>query len=90
MRSHISIIVTYLKCLIYRIPRNWFRIDAPFSVSPFSEPLKDQGEDITVDSSVEIPKTKDVKTPIKLDEINEFTAQLVAMKAFFMNEVFEL
>ena len=32
-----------------------------------SEPLKDQGKDITVDISVETPKTKDVRTPIKPD-----------------------
>ena len=38
------------------------------------ELLKDQGKDMTV---------------IKPDKIDEFTAQLVAMKAFFMNEVFE-
>ena len=36
------------------------------------------------------PKTKDVKTPIKPDKIDQFTTQLVAMNAFFMNEVFEL
>ena len=54
-----------------------------------SDPLKDQRKDITVDISV-TPKTKDVKTPIKPDKIDEFTAQLVAMKAFFMNEVSEL
>ena len=41
-----------------------------------SEPLKDQRKDITVDISVETPKTKDVKTPIKRDKINEFTAHL--------------
>ena len=29
-----------------------------------SEPLKDQGKNITVDISVETPKNKDVKTPI--------------------------
>ena len=55
-----------------------------------SEPLKDHKKDITVDISVETPKTKDVRTPIQPDKIDEFTAQLVAMKAFFMNEVFEL
>ena len=55
-----------------------------------SEPLKDQGKDMTVDILVETPKTKDVKTPIKPNKIDEFTAQLVTMKAFFMNEVFEL
>ena len=55
-----------------------------------SEPSKDQRKNITVDISVETTKTKDPKTPIKPDKIDEFTAQLVAMKAFFMNEVFEL
>ena len=39
---------------------------------------------------METPKTKDVKTPLKPDKIDEFTAQLIDMKAFFMNEVFEL
>ena len=53
------------------------------------ELLKDQGKDMTVDISVETPKTKNVKTLIKPDKIDEFTAQLVTMKAFFMNEVFE-
>ena len=47
-------------------------------------------KDITVDISVETPKTKDVKTPIKPDKVDQFTTQLVAMKAFFMNEVYEL
>ena len=51
---------------------------------------KDQRKNITVDISVETPKTKDAITPINPDKIDEFTAQLVAMKAFFMNEVFEL
>ena len=55
-----------------------------------SQLSKDQRENITVDILVEIPKTKDAKTPIKPDKIDGFTAQLVAMKAFFMNEVFEL
>ena len=55
-----------------------------------SEPSKDQRKNIAVDISVETPKTKDAKTPIKPDIIDEFAAQLVAMKAFFMNEVFEL
>ena len=55
-----------------------------------SEPSKDQRKNITVDISVETTKTKDPKTPIKPDKIDEFTAQLVAMKVFFMNEVFEL
>ena len=54
------------------------------------EPSKDQRKNITVDISVETPKTKDAKTPINPDKIDEFTAQLVAMKAYFMNEVFEL
>ena len=39
---------------------------------------------------METPKTKDVKTPIKPDKVDQFTAQFVAMKAFFMNEVYEL
>ena len=39
---------------------------------------------------MEISKTKEVKTPIRPDKGDEFTAQLVAIKAFFMNEVFEL
>ena len=55
-----------------------------------SEPLKDQGEDIIVDNSVETPTTKDVRTPIKPGKLDEFTAQLIAVKAFFINEVFEL
>ena len=55
-----------------------------------SEPLKDQRKDKTVDISKETSKAIDVKTPLKPDKIDEFTAQLVAMKAFFMNKVFEL
>ena len=55
-----------------------------------SESSKDQRKNITVDISVETPKTKDAKTLIKPDKIDEFTAQLVALKAFFMNEIFEL
>ena len=55
-----------------------------------SEPLKDQRKNIAVDISVETPRAKDAKTPVKPDKIDEFTAQLVAMKALFMNEVFEL
>ena len=55
-----------------------------------SEPSKDQRKNIAVDILVETAKTKDAKTPIKPDKIDGFTAQLVAMKAFFMNEVFEL
>ena len=39
---------------------------------------------------METPKTQDVKTPIKPDKVDQFTAQSVAMKAFFMNEVYEL
>ena len=54
------------------------------------EPLKDQRKNIAVDISVETPRAKDAKTPVKPDKIDEFTAQLVAMKALFMNEVFEL
>ena len=55
-----------------------------------SEPLKDQRKDITVDISVETSKTIDVKTPLKPNKIDEFTAQVVAMKVFFMNKVFQL
>ena len=51
---------------------------------------KDQRKNITVDISVETPKIKDAKSSIKPYKIDEFTPQLVAMKAFFMNEVFEL
>ena len=40
--------------------------------------------------SLEICMTKDGKTPINPDKTDEFTAQLVAMKTYFMNEVFEL
>ena len=54
------------------------------------EPLKDQERDITVDILEENPKTKDAKAPIKPDKIDEFTAHQVAMKAFFMHEVFKL
>ena len=39
---------------------------------------------------METPKTKDAETPIKPDKIDEFTAQLVSMKAFFMIGVCEL
>ena len=39
---------------------------------------------------METPKTKDVKTPIKPDKVDQFTVQLVALKVFFMNEVYEL
>ena len=55
-----------------------------------SEPSKDQRKNVTVDISVESPKTKNAKTSIKRDKIDEFTAQLVDVNAFFMNEVFEL
>ena len=55
-----------------------------------SEPSKDQRKNIAVDILVETAKTKDAKTPIKPHKIDGFTAQLVAMKAFFMNEVFQL
>ena len=55
-----------------------------------SDSLKDQGKDITVEISVQTPKAKDVKTPIKQGKTDEFTVQLAAMKVFFMNEVFEL
>ena len=54
-----------------------------------SEPLIDQRKDITVDISVETLRlNKYVKTPVKPNKIDVFTAQLVIMKAFFMNEVF--
>ena len=36
------------------------------------------------------PRTKDAETPIKPDKIDEFSAQLDDMWAFFMNKVFEL
>ena len=36
------------------------------------------------------PKTKDVRTSIKPDKIDELTAQLVALKPFFMNEITRL
>ena len=43
-----------------------------------------------MDILVETPNTEDIRTTIKPDKIDEFTAQLAAMKAFFMNDVFEL
>ena len=55
-----------------------------------SEPLKDQRKYITINILVKTPKTKNVKTPIKPDKIDELIAKLVAMKAFYMNEAFEL
>ena len=39
---------------------------------------------------METSKTIDVKTPLKPNKIDEFTAQVVAMKVFFMNKVFQL
>ena len=59
-------------------------------VTDQSEPSNDQRKNITVDISVETPKTKDAKNPINPDKIDEFIAQLVPMKACFMNDVFEL
>ena len=40
-----------------------------------------------VDISVETPKSKNVKTPSPLDRVEDFTAQIVVFKAFFMNEI---
>ena len=49
------------------------------------------GPNITVGDSVETPKIKNTNTP-PLNEVHveDFTARLVAMKGFFMNEIFGL
>ena len=39
---------------------------------------------------METPKTKDVRSSIKPANKDELTAQLVAMKPFFMNEITRL
>ena len=49
-----------------------------------------QEKDISIDISVEIPKTKGFRTPVQPDKIEEFTAQLVTIKESFMNEQCEL
>ena len=49
--------------------------------------MKGKEKDIQVDMSVETPKSKDVKTPSPPDRVKEFTAQMVALKAVFMNEI---
>ena len=51
------------------------------------ESLKDNEKDIQVDISVETPKSKNLKTPSLPDRAEDFTAKMVALKAFFMNEI---
>ena len=55
-----------------------------------SESLTYKEKDIQVDLSVETTKSKDVKTTSPPDKLETFTAQMVAMKAFYMNEVSNL
>ena len=52
--------------------------------------MKDKEKDIQVDISVETPKSKNLKIPSPLDRAEDFTAQMVAFKAFFMNEISNL
>ena len=54
------------------------------------ESLKDKEKDIQVDISVETPKLKNLKTPSPPDRAEDFTAQMVAFKTFFMNEISNL
>ena len=39
---------------------------------------------------MEIPKSKNVKTPSPPDRVEELTAQMIALNAFFMNEISNL
>ena len=55
-----------------------------------SEFLKGKEKDIQVDISLETPKSKNVKTSSQPRVEEEFTAQMVALKAFLMNEVSNL
>ena len=48
-----------------------------------SQHLQDQGMDITMDISVGALKTKYVSAPIKPYKIDQFTAQMVAMKIYY-------
>ena len=49
------------------------------------ESLKDKEKDIQVDISVQAPKSKNLKTPSLPNRAEDFTAQMVAFKALFMN-----
>ena len=51
------------------------------------ESLKDKEKDIQVDISVETPKSKNLETYSPPDRAEDFTAQMVAFKAFFMKEI---
>ena len=55
-----------------------------------SESLKDKEKDIQVDISVETPKSKNLKTLSLPNRAEDFTVQMVALKAFFMNEISNL
>ena len=54
------------------------------------ESLKDKEKDIQVDISVETPKSKYNNTTSPPDRVEDFTAQVVAFKAFFINEISNL
>ena len=55
-----------------------------------SESLKGKGKDVQVGISVETSKGENVKTFSQHHRLEEFTAQMVALKAFFMNEASNL
>ena len=55
-----------------------------------SESLKGNEKDIQVDISEETHKSKNVKTPSLPDKVEDFTGQMVALKAFLMNEISNL
>ena len=54
------------------------------------ESLKDKDKDIQVDISVETRKSKNPKTSSLPDRAEDFTAQMVAFKASFMDEISNL
>ena len=54
------------------------------------ESLKGKEKDIQVDISVETPKSKYNNTTSPPDRVEDFTAQMVAFKAFFINEISNL
>ena len=54
------------------------------------ESLKDKEKDIQVDISVQTPKSKNLKTLSLPNRAEDFTVQMVALKAFFMNEISNL
>ena len=52
--------------------------------------MKEKEKDIQVDISVQIPKPKNLKTRSLPNRAEVFTAKMVALKAFFMNEISNL